>query len=93
MTATALPGKASLADLGDVEVDFTVEVGRAVLPLEHALQLRQGDIIELSKLAGERFDVRLNGHLFAGGETVVVHDILCCRLTKMEEPPEAKEGA
>lgn len=92
MADTVLRGKAELADLGDVELDFTVEVGRTVLPLAHAMQLSRGDVIVLAKLAGERFQVRLNGHLFAGGETVVVNDILCCRLTKMEDPPEAKEG-
>jgi len=93
MTETVLRGKAELADLGDVELDFVVEVGRTVLPMAHAIQMSVGDIIALGKLAGESFEVRVNGHLFAHGETVVVNDILACRLTRMENPPEAKEGA
>jgi len=54
--------------------------------------LSKGDVISLGKLACESFEVLLNGHLFAHGETVVVNDILGLRMTKMEDPPEAKEG-
>ena len=54
--------------------------------------MSKGDVISLGKLAGESFEVLLNGHLFAHGETVVVNDILGLRMTKMEDPPEAKEG-
>lgn len=93
MTESVLRGKAELADLGDVELDFVVEVGRTVLPMEHVTQMRKGDTIVLGKLAGEAFEVRLNGHLFALGETVVINDIQACRLTRIEDPPEAKEGA
>ncbi len=92
MTDTVLRGKAELADLGDVELDFVVEAGRTVMPMAHAMQLSKGDVISVGKLAGESFEVLLNGHLFAHGETVVVNDILCLRMTKMEDPPEAKEG-
>ncbi|MFC1526704.1 FliM/FliN family flagellar motor switch protein [Candidatus Latescibacterota bacterium] len=93
MAQTVLRGKAELADLGDVELDFAVEVGRTVLPMDHLMQMKKGDVIALGKLAGEAYEVRLNDHLFAQGETVVVTDMLCVRLTRMEDPPEAKEGA
>jgi len=91
MVETVLRGKAELADLADVELDFAVEVGRTAMPMAHAMQLSVGDVISLGRLAGESYEVTLNGHLFAHGETVVVNDILCVRLTKMEAPPEAKE--
>ena len=59
--------------LGDVPLELSVELGRATLTLrEVAAQLGPGSIIPLSKLNGEKLDVRVNDRLIARGEAVAV---------------------
>ena len=91
MIDTALPGKTELSDLHDIELVAVVEIGRTIMPLKHAMQLGVGDVIALSKLAGESYSVTLNGHPFGEGEIVVVQDMLACRLTRMAEAIDMRE--
>lgn len=70
-------------DLGDVKVEIECEFGRRRLSLEEAARLREGDVVELDKLAGEAFDIRVNGLLFAEGEIVVVTDLMAVRITRL----------
>ncbi len=93
MTDAVLRGKADVDHLADIEVVATVEVGRTTMPLKEAMQLQVGDSIVLPKLAGEAFEVRMNGQLFGHGEIVVITDMMACRFTGLEQPVEAKEGA
>lgn len=83
-------GRPSVADLGDVELEAAVELGRTVLPLRQAGALKVGDVITLRKLAGEPVEVWVNGHRFGEGEIVCVGELMCCRFTRLEEPPEAR---
>jgi len=84
--ATRLEHKrAAYAHMGDVHVHIEVELGRKSVPLHEACQLREQDIIELDKLAGEAFEMRANGHLFAVGEIVVISDLMACRITQFVE--------
>jgi len=90
----ALHGPPSLTDLGDVQLDVVVELGRTRMPLRQARTLKAGDLITLDRLAGEAVQVYLNGHPFAEGETVWVTELLSTRLTHLLPPPEAQdEGA
>ena len=75
-----------LRHLGDMEVEAVVEMDRKKMKLSQARRLQSGDVIELDKLAGEAFDVSINGAAFAKGEIVVVADRMACRLTRMVEP-------
>ena len=93
MNHTAIPSRASLQDLGDVEIEAIVEFGRTSMSLRQARKLSVGDAITLDKLGGESMEVRLNGLLFAEGETVCVADRLCCRLTRLQDPVEARRSA
>ena len=57
-------------------------------------QLKEQDVIELDKLAGEAFEVRVNGRVFALGEVVVVTDLMAIRITSLsnkEAPAEPGE--
>ena len=74
---------ANYAHLGDIHLEVSLELGRQELPLGEAAQLRIGDVIELNKLAGESLELRINDHLFAEGEVVVVTDIMACRITRL----------
>ena len=81
------------ADLGldvilDVPVTLSLEVGRARVPIRNLLQLNQGSVIELDRLAGEPLDVLVNGTLIAHGEVVVVNEKFGIRLTDVISPSE-----
>lgn len=87
----ARKGKPRMSRLNNVEVDITVELGRKEMSVRELMGLKMQDIIELDKLAGEAFDIRVNNRPFAEGEVVVVTDLMAVRITKMMDysrPPE-----
>lgn len=65
----------------DIPLRITVELGRAQMLINDLLQLGQGSVIELSKLAGEPMEVLVNQKLIARGEVVVVNEKFGVRLT------------
>ena len=65
----------------DIPVDITMEVGRTKISIRNLLQLNQGSIVELDRLAGEPLDVLVNGTLIAHGEVVVINEKYGIRLT------------
>jgi flagellar motor switch protein FliN/FliY len=72
----------------DIPVQLTVELGRTKIPIRNLLQLAQGSVLELDRLAGEPMDVLVNGCLIAQGEVVVVNDKFGIRLTDVIAPDE-----
>ena len=65
----------------DIPVTITMEVGRSQISIRSLLQLNQGSVVELGRVAGEPLDVLVNGTLIAHGEVVVVNDKFGIRLT------------
>ena len=65
----------------DIPMQVTVQVGSARMQIREILQLGQGSVIELEKLAGEPMEVLVNNKLVAKGEVVVVNDKFGIRLT------------
>jgi flagellar motor switch protein FliN/FliY len=65
---------ANLEFLLDVPVAVTVELGRTRKKIEEVLGVGNGTIIELTKLANEPVDIRVNHTLIAKGEIVVDKD-------------------
>ena len=65
----------------DIPVTITMEVGRSQISIRNLLQLNQGSVVELDRVAGEPLDVLVNGTLIAHGEVVVVNDKFGIRLT------------
>ena len=65
----------------DIPVSISMEVGNTDITIRNLLQLNQGSVIELDRLAGEPLDVLVNGTLIAHGEVVVVNDKFGIRLT------------
>jgi flagellar motor switch protein FliN/FliY len=72
----------------DVPVTVSMEIGRARISIRNLLQLNQGSVVELDRLAGEPMDVLVNGTLVARGEVVVVNDKFGIRLTDIISPSE-----
>ena len=75
----------------DVPLQLSVEVGRSKLLIKDLLQIREGSVIELDKLAGEPLDVYVNSRLIARGEAVMVNDKFGLRLTDVVSPAERIE--
>lgn len=65
----------------DVPLKVTVELGRTKLLVNDLLQLGQGSVIELDKMAGEPMEIYINDKLVALGEVVVVNEKFGVRLT------------
>lgn len=65
----------------DIPVTISMEVGRSKISIRNLLQLNQGSVVELDRVAGESLDVMVNGTLIAHGEVVVVNDKFGIRLT------------
>jgi flagellar motor switch protein FliN/FliY len=65
-----------------------MEVGGTEIAIRNLLQLSQGSVIELDRVAGEPLDVKVNGTLIAHGEVVVVNDRYGIRLTDVISPQE-----
>ncbi len=81
-------------DLGfllDVPLQVSVEVGRTKILVRDLLQMVEGYVIELDKLAGEPLDLYVNSRLIARGEAVLVNDKLGLRLTDVVSPSERIE--
>lgn len=72
----------------DIPVTISMEVGSTEIPIRNLLQLNQGSVIELDRLAGEPLDVLVNGRLIAHGEVVMVNEKFGIRLTDVVSQQE-----
>ncbi len=72
----------------DIPLDVSAELGRTRLLINELLQLGQGSVIELNKLAGEPLEVYVNGKLIARGEAVVINEKFGVRLSDIISPHE-----
>jgi len=72
----------------DIPLSLNVELGRNRMLISELLQLGQGSVVELTKLAGEPMDVYVNQRLIARGEVVVVNEKFGVRLTDIVSPVE-----
>ncbi len=78
----------SMDVLLDIPVTISMEIGRTKINIRNLLQLNQGSVVELDRLAGEPLDVIVNGTLIAHGEVVVVNEKFGIRLTDVISPAE-----
>lgn len=72
----------------DIPLSVSAELGRSKLLINDLLQLGQGSVIELDKLAGEPLEILVNGKLVARGEAVVINEKFGVRLTDIISPME-----
>jgi flagellar motor switch protein FliN/FliY len=88
-------GVADLRRLSAVPVDVSVEVGRTRMTVGETLELREGSVITLDRLADEPVDVLVNGKPIARGEVVVIDEQFGLRLTQIlpdQDAPAAPES-
>lgn len=72
----------------DIPVTISMEIGNTKINIRNLLQLNQGSVVELDRMAGEPLDVVVNGTLIAHGEVVVVNEKFGIRLTDIISPAE-----
>ncbi|MCW8859276.1 MAG: flagellar motor switch protein FliN [Deltaproteobacteria bacterium] len=89
-SASRLEGR-GLDLLLDIPLEVAVEVGRSRILVRDLLQLQEGSLVELDKLAGEPLDLYVNSRLIARGEAVVVNEKFGLRLTDVVSPSERIE--
>jgi flagellar motor switch protein FliN/FliY len=95
-TFAQLQPDARAGDQGDIKIDaildvpitISMEIGRSRINIRNLLQLNQGSVVELDRLAGEPMDVLVNGTLIAQGEVVVVNEKFGIRLTDIVSPAD-----
>ena len=87
-SGTLVEDEANLDIILDIPVTISMEIGRTQISIRNLLQLNQGSVVELDRLAGEPMDVRVNGTLVAHGEVVVVNEKFGIRLTDVISPAE-----
>lgn len=83
--------KKNLDFILDIPLQVTVELGRTKMLVKDILQLNQGAVVELTKLAGEPLDIFVNSKLVARGEAVVVNEKFGVRLVDIVTPNERVE--
>jgi flagellar motor switch protein FliN/FliY len=76
-------GASALDTVGDVELHVRIELGRARMAWQAALDLRSGAVVPLDKLADDLVDVVAGGRLVARGEVVVLDDKFCVRVVEL----------
>ena len=81
-------GRRELDFILDIPLDVSAELGRTRLLINELLQLGQGSVGELNKLAGDPLEVFVNGKLVARGEAVVINEKFGVRLTDIISPIE-----
>jgi flagellar motor switch protein FliN len=84
-----------LRRLSDVPVDVAVEMGRTRMTVGETLELRQGSIVTLNRMAGEPVDLLVNGTPIAHGEVVVIDEQFGLRITDVigQTASDAPAGA
>jgi flagellar motor switch protein FliN/FliY len=91
---TVRVGGESMADLrrlSAVPVDLSVEIGRARMSVGETLELREGSVVTLDRMAGEPVDLLVNGTPIARGEVVVIDEQFGLRLTQVLAAPVGSE--
>ena len=87
-TAPVQVNDANIGLILDVPLQVTVELGRTKKSIKDILEMTNGSIVELDKLAGEPVDIQVNGKFLAKGEVVVIDENFGVRITEIASPEE-----
>jgi len=84
---TGGPLDREIAALHDIPMTVTIEVGRLKLPVKEFLRLGPASVVDLKKIAGEPFEIAINGRVVARGEVVMVEQSSGVRIVEVLKPP------
>ncbi|MGI6452782.1 MAG: FliM/FliN family flagellar motor switch protein [Syntrophomonadaceae bacterium] len=78
--------------LAEVELELEVELGEATITLQEVLQLQEGSIIALQRMAGDVVDLKANQVWLASGEVIVINDFFAIRISSYEKNVKLHSG-
>jgi flagellar motor switch protein FliN len=81
------PQDREIAALHDIPMTVSIEVGRLKLPVKEFLRLGPASVVDLKKIAGEPFEIAINGRVVARGEVVMVEQSSGVRIVEVLKPP------
>ena len=90
--AKETPSVENIKVLENIEVELTVEVGRAEITIRDLLRLNEGSVIELDRLAGDPLDILVNGTKIARGEVIMIGERFGVRFGEVVEPEKRMES-
>lgn len=73
--------KKNLDIMQDVSMHISVELGRTKSSIREVMEMEQGSVVELDKIAGEQVEIFVNNKLVAKGEVIVIEDKFGVRIT------------
>jgi len=85
-TGAGSPFDREMAVLHDIPMCVSIEVGRLKLPVKDFLRLAPASVLDLKKIAGEPFEVAINGRVVARGEVVMVEQSSGVRIVEVLKP-------
>lgn len=89
--ASAAAPASNLAQLKDVRVMVSMELGRTQKTVQEILDLGEQSLLELDRLVGEPIDIFINSKLFARGEVVTIGENFGVRVTEiLGQKPEGE---
>jgi flagellar motor switch protein FliN/FliY len=74
-------GKANINILDEIELNLDAELGSTLLCLRDIINLREGQVVALNKIAGDNVDLRANEQWLARGEVLVLNEVLGIRIS------------
>jgi len=86
---SAVPFDRELAAMHDIPMNVSIEVGRLKLPVREFLKLGPSSVLDLKKIAGEPFEITINGKVVARGEVVMVEQSSGVRIVEVLKPAVA----
>ena len=89
---TDAKGEEGFELLLDVPIQVSVQLGETQMRIQDLLELGQGSVVDLDRLAGEPVDILVNGHPIALGEIVVVNERYAVRVVSVNNPAERLES-
>lgn len=81
----------SVANLSDIQINITAELGRAQVPIKYAMELSRGSLVELDTQNNSDIKVFANGVEFAYAQLVAVEDNFGLKITRVMSPEERLE--
>ena len=78
--------KKNLDIMQDVIMHVSVEIGKTKSSIKDVMELKEGSIVELDKIAGEQVEIYVNEKLVAKGEVIVIEDKFGVRVTTTSLP-------
>ena len=73
--------KKNLDIMQDISMHITVELGRSISTIREVMEMTNGSVVELNKIAGEQVEIYANGKIVAKGEVIVIEDRFGVRVT------------